>query len=171
MRYVLLLPIIAFALAAQTLPGQRAPQTKASQQSAARPNAGGRQIPCKTPENASMCYWTRGRLSLYTIGLPTYRIWKVGTNRILGIYSGPSTYPPRTDEDYLVEFPANLQRVFDLEYERNVKLKIDTPWYIGDVFADFEVCPLEPDKPGYMQHTCVESAKNIFLWFSKRAYK
>jgi hypothetical protein len=31
------------------------------------------------------------------------------------------------------------------------------------VFADFEVCPLEPEQKGWMQPVCVESAKKIFI--------
>jgi hypothetical protein len=165
-RTLLTAVLISLALGAQAIPSP--PSQAAAAKSGVVPQ---RTVPCKVPENAAMCYWTRGRLRLTTIGLPTYRIWKVGTNRILGIYSGPSTYPPRADKDYLTEFPANLQRIFDLEYERNIRLKIDTPWYIGDVFADFEVCPLEPEKPGYMQHACVESAKSVFVWSSKHGYK
>jgi hypothetical protein len=30
-------------------------------------------------------------------------------------------------------------------------------------WADFEVCPLEPERKGWMQAVCIESAKNIFL--------
>ena len=158
--------LLALALGAQAIP-QTDPQSAAPPQSASPQ----RKIPCKTPENASMCYWTRGRLRFYSIGRPTYRIWKVGTNRVLGIYAGPSTYPPRTEEDYLLDFPANLERAYKLEYERNVKLGIDTPELIGDVFADFEICPLEPDIPGDMQASCIEAAKTIFADLSKRGYQ
>jgi hypothetical protein len=31
------------------------------------------------------------------------------------------------------------------------------------MFGDFEVCPLEPEKPHTMQASCVESAKNIVI--------
>ena len=48
-----------------------------------------RQIQCKTQANASSCYWTRGRLSFYN-GTPSFRLWKIGTHRLIGIYSGPS---------------------------------------------------------------------------------
>lgn len=43
-----------------------------------------RTIPCKTPHNASSCYWTHGRIGFYN-GTPAIRLWKVGTNRLLGI--------------------------------------------------------------------------------------
>ncbi len=158
--------LVTLSLGVQAVP--RRAQGQAAPQAASQPQ---RKIPCKTAENASMCYWTRGRLRFYSIGRPTYRIWKVETNRILGIYAGPSTYPPRTEEDYLLDFPANLERAYKLEYERNVKMGIDAPDLIGDVFADFEICPLEPDIPGDMQASCIESAKNIFVAASKRGYK
>jgi hypothetical protein len=36
----------------------------------------------------------------------------------------------------------------------------DPRWPNG-IYADFEVCPLEPEKPGVMQAACIESAKDI----------
>ena len=103
-----------------------------------------RRIPCKTPENATSCFWTHGRLSFYN-GTPSFRIWKIGTHRLLGIYSGPSVNKRSLDNEN-PEFPANVER-FDL-------LK-------GSIFADFEVCTLERQRPGAMQAACIESAKNI----------
>jgi len=106
-----------------------------------------RRIPCKTEENAKTCYWTHGRLS-FTNGTPSVRLWKIGTSRILGIYSGPSSGPFDDgivdDED--VELPPNL-------------MKHD--FTKSSVFADFEVCPLAPEKDGHMQPACIESAKRI----------
>ena len=131
MRYAL---IAACAVAAHALSQQSTPKRK---------------IPCKTPEIAASCYWTRGRLSVYS-GNPSLRLWKVGTKRILGIYSGPSTFPPRTTEDSeSPELSPNLE-------------KLDGALDGGEIFADFEVCPLRPEHPGRMQPACIESAKNIF---------
>jgi len=136
---ILLLTLVSLVLAAPGAP-QDAPKRK---------------IPCKTPENASMCYWTRGRLSVYN-GNPPWRMWKVGTRRMLAIYSGPSKWPPRDIENtdsINPEFPENLKRAYQppaITAFPNV------------VFADFEICPLEPERPGVMQHACIESAKNIF---------
>jgi hypothetical protein len=31
------------------------------------------------------------------------------------------------------------------------------------IFADFEICPFAPDRPGEMQFGCIESARNIFI--------
>ncbi len=124
-------------------------------------NAGGRKIPCKTPENASLCYWTRGRLGIYN-GNPSDRIWKIGTRRILGVFNGPSHFPPRNDDDFeSPELPANLERAYKIDYQRWKRSKEDMPYAFPVIFADFEVCPLEQEKKGEMQAVCVESAKSI----------
>src|SRR3990172_12080308 len=94
--------LVLLPLGVQAVPGQS--EGRATQ----------RKIPCKTPENASMCYWTRGRLSVYE-GWPPWRMWKVGTNRLLGIYSGPSTWAvpdARSNDAANPEFPANLVRAY-----------------------------------------------------------
>jgi hypothetical protein len=31
------------------------------------------------------------------------------------------------------------------------------------IYADFEVCPLEPEQAGAMQAACIEVAKNVVL--------
>jgi hypothetical protein len=140
MRYVCVSILILCALAVQALPLSSAPgQTAATH----------RKIPCKTPENATTCYWTHGRLSFWE-GEPSYRIWNIGTERILAVYSGPSRFPPRTrDDSMLPEFPTEIDRAFRPPNDR--------------IFADFEVCPLEPEKPGEMQSVCIEAAKRIFV--------
>lgn len=107
-----------------------------------------------------MCYWTHGRLSAYN-GNPTYRIWKIGTRRVLGVFNGPSHFPPRIasydDDVFNPEFPTTLDSANKVSHNR---------WKWGwppDVFADFEVCPLEPERENEMQAVCIESAKNIFV--------
>jgi hypothetical protein len=125
-------------------------------------NASRRKIPCKTPENASLCYWTHGRLSFYE-DYPPLRIWKIGADRLLGVFSGPSGFPPRDNRQlFLPELPANLARIY--EDRGNWEPPIDDHvYYPADVFADFNVCPLIPEKKGKMQPICIESAKNIFV--------
>jgi hypothetical protein len=118
---------------------------------------GERTIPCKTPANASMCYWTHGRLG-FGNGTPALRLWKIGTNRILGIYSGPSTYNPAAkDPDHGDnEHPQLPFNVVQAMWHKERAYKIP-----DRIFADFEVCPLEPEEAGTMQATCVQTAKNI----------
>src|SRR5450631_4885704 len=53
---------------------------------------------CKTPQNATSCYWTRGRVS-FSNGTPAFRLWKVGTTRILGIYSPERSKSGLDNED------------------------------------------------------------------------
>jgi hypothetical protein len=92
-------------------------------------------------------------------GNPSYRLWKIGSHRLLGILSGPSKYVQdyplfgRDLDNEAPEFPLNIERNLDA--------------YNNVIFADFEVCPLEPEKPGAMQAACIESAKNIFVEIDK----
>ncbi len=120
-------------------------------------------IPCKTPENAALCYWTHGRLSIWE-GTPPFRLWKIGTRRILAVINGPSRYPPRTDDEIEnPKFPTELDRAYEADNRRH-KRATGIMWAIPPpVFADFEICPLEPEHKGWMQDICIESAKNIVI--------
>src|SRR6266567_3520237 len=140
-----------------------ASQDQAKPSAKASLSASARKIPCKTPENAALCYWTHGRLSVWE-GTPPFRLWKVGTRRILAVLNGPSRYPPRTVDDLeSPEFPAELDRAYEADNRRH-KRATGIMWAIPPpVFADFEICPLEPEHKGWMQDTCIESAKNIFV--------
>ena len=66
---------------------------------------------------------------------------------MLGIYSGPDAQKRDELDNEHPEFPANVRRLFNPISEQ--------------IFADFEICPLEPERPGVMQAACIESAKNI----------
>ena len=75
-----------------------------------------RTTPCKTSSVANSCYWTRGRLRFMN-GTPALRLWKIGTHRILGIYSGPSRYNPAAEDpdkgdNENPELPGNVVRRF-----------------------------------------------------------
>jgi hypothetical protein len=109
-----------------------------------------RAIPCKTPAIANSCYWAHGRLSFYN-GTPAFRLWPTATHHLFGIYSGPSVGIHHNDneDNEHPEFPSNVSRKFNPLKNR--------------IFADFEVCPLEPERPGAMQAACIESAKNIVV--------
>lgn len=119
-----------------------------------------RTIPCKTPAIAHSCYWTRGRLR-FGNGTPALRLWKIGTHRILGIYSGPSSYNPTAQDpdkgdDENPQLPENVERVF----ARSRAAK----GYTDPIFGDFEVCPLEPERPHVMQAACIASAKDLVTY-------
>jgi hypothetical protein len=146
MRYALISMLALCALAAQALP-----------QATAK-----RKFPCKTPDIAASCYWIRGRITCCN-GNPTMRMWKVGTKRILGIFSGPDAWRYDLEDSLHPELPANLSRDYEAEYKRRVAMKDPDAGDTEPVFGNFEVCPLEPERPGWMQSVCVESAKNIFF--------
>jgi hypothetical protein len=138
-------------------------QSQAKQSAAASANTAKRKIPCKTTENASLCYWTHGRFAVAN-GNPSFRIWRIGTHRMLGVFSGPSHFPPRTiADDESPELPPELNRAYEAD-NRDRKRATGIMWALPPpAFADFEVCPLEPEHEGWMQPVCVESAKNIFI--------
>ena len=140
-----------------------AKQSSAASRGAGKPDTTSkRKILCKTPENASQCYWTHSRLSVYN-GNPSLRIWKIGTRRILGVFNGPSHFPPRTiADDESPDLPVSLERAYEADHSRWKKSEVRY-YEFPIIFADFEVCPLEPERKGEMQAVCVESAENIFL--------
>jgi hypothetical protein len=91
---------------------------------------------CKgRPELVGICFVIHGRLRAYN-GNPTFRIWPIGTARLLGVTG------PRPGEEPVM--PTGLGCDFD-----------------HDVYADFEVCPFTAPKEGVMQRTCIESAHRV----------
>ncbi|PYS38427.1 MAG: hypothetical protein DMG14_17710 [Acidobacteria bacterium] len=82
---------------------------------------------------AGPCFVVHGRMRAYN-GNPTFRIWRIGTDRLLGVTGA------QPGEDPIM--PDNLGCDFD-----------------HDVYADFEVCPFTAERPGVMQRVCVVSAE------------
>jgi hypothetical protein len=87
---------------------------------------------------AGPAFQVHGRLSLYN-GNPGFRIWIVGTKRILGIAESPPEEPL---------MPAKL---FDLARGENL------------IFGDFTVVPLTKDEPGVMRMVRVIRAERIVI--------
>jgi hypothetical protein len=147
-----------------TKPSGTASQNAAKQPSTAPPGTGTssaskRKIPCKTPENGSMCYWTHGRLSYYSVNF-TWLLWKIGTHRLLKICDEPTYSSMQSTGDCAdPEFPANLERIYDADRRRWKRGGGHGDYLPPDVFADFEICPLEPERKGERQYVCIESAK------------
>jgi hypothetical protein len=112
-----------------------------------------RTIACKTPSITASCYWTHGRL-LVAQGAVNWRLWKIGTHDLLGIYSGPSAFQHRYEnlDSEAPELPSNLGAAFPVPNPSGV-----------EVYADFEVCPLEGHIEGHMQAACIESAKHLVV--------
>lgn len=90
-------------------------------------------------QEPSECFTVHGRLTVGN-GTPAARIWPVGTRRMLGVPDGPQG-------DELASLPANVRDALGSE-----------PFQTR-VFADFRVCPLMPDRPGWMRMVRVHSAR------------
>ena len=89
--------------------------------------------PCKgNPGLVGKCFTVHGRMRAYN-GNPTFRIWPIGTKRLIGVTGAKPGEEPI--------MPENLACGFDC-----------------DVVADFELCPFSQSKPGVMQRTCIEAA-------------
>src|SRR6266487_687749 len=84
------------------------------------------------------CVTVRGRLSYANGGTPV-RMWKVGTNRLLGVEDQSSGKP-------FCVLPPKVRGLLDADMF---------------VFADFVVRPLTVDRPAAMQRVCVVSARNL----------
>lgn len=87
------------------------------------------------PGVAGKCFTVHGRLYVSN-GTPSVRLLKIGTKRILGA----------SDEGD--DLPACLRKF----------LAVGT-----FIYGDFLVCPLKPDRPGWMRPVCVESVSKLVL--------
>lgn len=90
-------------------------------------------------EDTNQPFTLHGRLSVYN-GWPLYRIWIIGTNRILGVTGGdlkPSAMPE--------------------------KLEALMNWDIV-VYADFHVTPLTGYKKGVMQMVRIDSVEDLVIY-------
>src|SRR5688572_12986362 len=82
------------------------------------------------------CFTHRGRLSGQN-GI-AYMIWLVGTKRIVGVHE--------------TEIPAMLVKYLSMTSSDH-----------SDVYGDFDICPLEPDRPGHMRSVCVAGATRLVV--------
>ena len=108
---------------------------------------------CKgNPQLVGDCYFIRGRVSFYN-GNPSYRIWIIGTKRLLGLSEHWGSITPR-DWPIVPENLSNLRNRYD------------------DVFGNFVVYPFTKYTPGWMQFVCVESASDlVFVTRDKKGKK
>ena len=87
------------------------------------------------------CFTVHGKLQAWN-GSPTFRIWIVGTNRILGVAQRDS------GETFLVAMPRALTSL----------VAWDTI-----VYGNFKVWPLEKFHQGWMQSVAVDSATELVI--------
>jgi hypothetical protein len=82
------------------------------------------------------CFTHRGRLSGQN-GI-AHMIWLVGTKRIVAVDN--------------TEMPDTLLKYLDMASPDH-----------SDIYGDYKICPLESDRPGYMQSVCVSSASRLVV--------
>lgn len=96
------------------------------------------------------CHTVYARLTVGN-GTPAWRLWPVGTGRLLGVHTaaGEPELNPRT-------FPGRLGQAFrdprTLQAAEQRRL-----------FGDFTVCPLAARRPGVMQPVCIQSARRLVV--------
>lgn len=83
---------------------------------------------------AGPCYTIRGRMFVAN-GTPGVRIWRVGTKRVLGVVPAENEIAPRS--------------------------LLDRLGFGTMIYGNFTVCPLTPDREGWMQMVCVEAATDL----------
>ena len=99
-------------------------------------------LACKgRPDLVGECRVIHGRLMFYN-GTPSFRIWVVGTHRLLGVQE--------------IKYNDNPERPLMPE---SIWKKTGGDEY--ELYADFDVCPLTTQRPGWMQMVCVESAQHV----------
>jgi hypothetical protein len=97
---------------------------------------------CKdSPRVTGACFTVHGRLFAAN-GTPTFRIWRVGTKRIIGVDSADG----------------------DLEsggLPDSVEKLVEPDAFKVDVYGDYRVCPFTKDRPGRMQIVCIDDASRL----------
>ena len=87
------------------------------------------------------CYWVHGRLMAYN-GTPTFRLWPSGSKRLLGIVC-----EKRGCGEPEEVLPSSLHKY--------------GPTFGRSMWGDFRVCPLEPERKGWMRMVKMTDARNI----------
>jgi hypothetical protein len=90
---------------------------------------------CDTPP-VEPCFEHRGRLSGQN-GI-AHMLWLVGTKRIVAVDNA--------------EMPKVLRKYLDMTSADH-----------GDIYGDYEICPLEPDRGGQMRRVCISGASMLVV--------
>jgi hypothetical protein len=67
-------------------------------------------------------------------------IWLIGTTRVVGL------------DNEIDELPAQGRKYLDMTSPDH-----------SYIYGDFDVCPVEPDKPGHMRRVCVAGAEKLVI--------
>jgi hypothetical protein len=90
------------------------------------------------------CYWVHGRLTAGN-GTPSTRIWPSGTRRLLGVVNSRH---PVADDAYKPEIPSNVEKLLTAENDFTV-------------WGRFYVCPVAPERAGWMRFVVVKKARSL----------
>ena len=93
-----------------------------------------------SPKLVGACFTVHGRLALWN-GAPAFRIWPVGTKRMLGVNGADN------DPEAASPIPDAVARLRKTDFTQ--------------VYGDYRVCPFSLGKPGRMQFVCIDSAANL----------
>jgi len=93
---------------------------------------------CPNMKPVEACSKVHGRLSSQN-GI-ALKIWLIGTTRVVGLDN---------DSDQL----PTLVRKY---------LELTSPDH-SYIYGDFDICPLEPDRPGHMKRACVVGAEKLVV--------
>jgi hypothetical protein len=88
------------------------------------------------------CFWVHGRLFAAN-GAPTFRIWRVGTIRILGVVGAHAAGEPT--------LPQNLETALGPDA------------FQVEVLGDYHVCPLKKEHPGWMRFVRLDGARRLVV--------
>ena len=97
-----------------------------------------------SPKLVGQCFAVHGRLFLAN-GTPSIRMWRVGTKRILGILGSNG----KSSDENFNDLPLNVRKL------------IPSDPFDMNIYGDYTVCPLEREKPGWMQDVCIASATHL----------
>ena len=87
---------------------------------------------------AAPCFVVHGRLQAFN-GNPTFRIWQIGTRRILGVRDNPENS----------QLPVAIKQAFGSDA------------FSHTIYGDFKVCPVTIHRAGVMQMVRIESATRL----------
>jgi hypothetical protein len=98
-----------------------------------------------SPILVGKCFTVHGRLMIYQ-GFWNYRLWPVGTHRLLAAVSSTGACC-----DNVPIVPLRIDRALSKDPDG------------VEIFANWQVCPITPQKSGVMQQVCIESAHHVVI--------
>jgi hypothetical protein len=99
--------------------------------------AGAAPWPCRS-QPVESCFKHHGRLSSQN-GI-ALKIWLIGTTRVVGL------------ENEIDELPVQIRKYLDM-----------TSPELSYIYGDFDLCPVEPDKPGHLRRVCLAGAEKLVI--------